>query len=287
MKLFIGLAFTAITAFALPSACPTATGTANAAFTGGASPSAKVPDATAGTDNVSTLVTAGGCTTTDLLFSNFAVSTTGSSGTPENPLPTAAGTYFAAAPTEYEALFSTRGPDGSADTTLNTKENGTETLVDTTSFAVSVNSGSPISTVTMTVSGIGIHASVGASGTYELEVCTGSTLVLAEACGTSQSSGAIALSTSTSLSTTIIISPGSNFVEVIDTATLICSGCTTNESGYLAFSDELNPEPSTFILMGTALAAVGLLRFRASRMRSSRIKDSTAPLTATSASGGV
>jgi len=206
------------------------------------------------------------------------VSASNSASTPDSPTPSAAGTYLASTVSgnEDNLLFSTlrgtnTGPDGgNNDGTDNTKVNGTDRLSDTTSYAVAAGSADLLN-VELIVSGIDIHASAGGGGSVEIETCVGSTLANAMSAGCSAGTlqtQTITLSTASSLNTTITFASPAQFVGVTDVIAVACNLCTTNESGFLAWSnnfDDSSPEPSTFVLMGTALAAVAFLAYRRRR----------------------
>jgi hypothetical protein len=275
--------FCAGTAFAAPSACPTTTGTLDRTFTGGTALSVTAPsELTTGVDDLATINgnSTPGCTAVNLAFSNFAVTSVLNSGTIEtgNALPDVGGTYLASTAGTLEdtlTLATLLADTSETPQTLSTidhldnlKVNETENITDTTSYSIAAAGSTRVYSVTLDVDGITV--ATGGSGSVEIETCTGSTLAIADAC----SGGAgtvltktIALSTAASLDTEISLTNPAAFVFVTQVINLVSTAASTDETGFLTFSDQFeeSPEPSTFILLGTALAAIGLLRLRASR----------------------
>jgi hypothetical protein len=87
--------------------------------------------------------------------------------------------------------------------------------------------------------------------------------------GTSFSStGTIALIQEASEVASLGLSSHPKNIDVTEVFTLTCTtACGFDETGFLTWSDQFeeSPEPSTFILLGTALAGIALLRLRSHR----------------------
>jgi hypothetical protein len=283
------LAFTAMTSFASINNCPVTTGSLSRTFTGGPTYSGVVvPGSTTGTPLANSLSALGtvGCTAIDLNFSNFAVSTT---GTNENALASLAGTYLSVTPTGTTQtgpdtlLFATLQGDGTGadnaqnDGVDNYKVNNSETFTTTQSYAVTDSASRGIFEVLLTVNDITI--ATGGSGSFGIDTCLKGTgtnnptgnITSQAACnkavggtGVFQTS-TITLAQLASQTASISFASHPTYVNVTQVITLT-GGTGINETGFLTFSDQFeeSPEPSTFVLMGTALAAVVFTRFRAS-----------------------
>jgi hypothetical protein len=270
------------TALGAPAACPTSTGSVTRTFTGGTAFTVTVPGAST-TNNLANLTTTGttGCLAADLSFSNFSVT---SSGTNENAIPTAAGTYLSETPNADTLLFSTlqgagTGGDGALnDGTDNTKVDNGETMTTTLSYGVSDSKGNVLG-VDLTVNGITIAA--GGSITAIIDTCaqgtgghapTAGNITTQAACNTAvggigiftQSNGGTATSLATGQSQTIDLSLSSSSFVNVTQVFQFTGGSGTNETGFLTFGDNFTetPEPSTFVLLGSALAGAAALRLR-------------------------
>jgi hypothetical protein len=280
------VALLAMPAFAAPAACPTSIAPITRTFSGAGAPTWTVNAPGSSTvNNLAGLTTAGttGCFATDLTFSAFAVSSI-STGTLDSPAPTAAGTYLAQSPNADTLLFSGlqgagTGADGAQDDgTDNLKVDTTETLSSTLSYAVQDSKSSGLFGIGLTINGITVNT--GGSGTVTLDTCSKTTSIATgittlAACttagGTWLTSTAIALVQGQTQN--VSLSFGAThpaFVDVTEIFSLACTSCTTTETGLLSFDNQFAeaPEPSTFGLLGTALAGIGAMAFRKRRVRS-------------------
>jgi len=288
MKPLFIIAVTGITAFAGINSCPVTTGSVNRTFTGGPTYSnVVVPGAGTGnplSNSLSALdAAAGGCTTIDLTFSNFALV---SSGTNEGTLPSLAGTYLSVTPTGTTQtgpdtlLFSAlqgngTGADGASnDGVDNFKLNNNEAFTTTMSYGVADSAGTGILAVVLTVNDITISA--GGSGFVTIDTCSkGATVITgsitsAAAC-TAAAPGAVFTSTTITLaqlasqSATVSLASTPTYVNVTQVISLTCNACGINETGFLTFSDQFleTPEPSTFVVLVPLLCLMVYRRFRA------------------------
>ncbi len=295
MRLLSALLLSTLGAFASTNNCPgnstsgPTPGSITSTLAGGPTYSNITVPGASTTNNLTAVNGGGGCTAIDLSFNNFAVT---SSGTNENALPTAAGTYVSITPagttqtSPDTLLFSTVQGDGSNatdgglnDGVLNTKVIGSESFNSTMSYGVTNSSATGIYAVVLTVNAITISA--GGSGTVTIDTCLQGTgadqptgnITNAVACKIASGGGmgagifqssTITLAQLASQSTTISLATNSAYADITQVIKLNCSSCGTNETGFLTFSDQFDesPEPSTFVLLGTALAGVALLRFR-------------------------
>lgn len=285
MKLPLVFALTSISALAGINSCPVTTGSLNRTFTGGPTYSnVVVPGATTGplfSNSIGTLGTAG-CTTIDLTFSNFALSSTGSN---EGNLPSAAGTYLSVTPTGTTQtvpdtlLFATlQGNGTSTDNTENDgvdnfKVNNSESFTSTMSYSVADSVGTGVLGVMLTVNDITI--STGGSGSVTIDACSnGATVITGSITSAAQctaaSSGAV-FSTATitlaqlaSQSATLAFASHPTYVDITQVISLTCSSCGSDETGFLTFSDEFmeTPEPSTFVVLAPLIALLAFRRFR-------------------------
>jgi hypothetical protein len=281
------LAFTAMTSFASINNCPVTIGSLSRTFTGGPTYSGVVvPGSTTSTplaNSLSALGTAG-CTAIDLTFSNFAVVGT---GTNENTLPSLAGTYLSVTPTGTTQtgpdtlLFATLQGDGTGadgaqnDGVDNYKVNNSETFTTTQSYAVTDSVATGILEVLLSVNDITI--ATGGSGSVSIDTClkgTGTTnptgnITTQAACNTAVGgtgvfqTSTITLAQLAAQTAAIYLTGHPTYVDVTQVITLT-GGTGGNETGFLTFSDQFEetPEPSTFLLLGPALALAG---FRAAR----------------------
>jgi hypothetical protein len=273
------LGFTSTIAIAAPAACPTSVASLSRTFSGTGAPSwtVNVPGSST-TNNLANLTTAGttGCFATDLTFSAFAVSST-DTGTLDTPAPTTAGTYLAQNPNPDTLLFSTLqgsglGADGAQDDgTDNTKVDTTETLATTVSYGVSDSVGTGLFGVELTINGITVQT--GGSGSFTIDSCSkGATVITGNitTAGQCTTAGGNVFSTSGPITLmqgqtqSVSLSFGAThptFVDLTEVFNLACTSCGTTETGFLSFDNDFfeSPEPSTFALFGTALAAIGAI----------------------------
>ncbi len=287
MRLLLTLVFAAIAAFASPSACPTSTNTLDRTFTGGSAMTTTAPsETTAGTDDLTTINTAAGCTAINLTFSNFTQAYT---ATLENGNPGLSGSYLAstAGTNQDTLLFSTvladtsEGPPqvvSTIDSVDNTKANSSDSGSDTYSYTAQVGSGPGILSIQLSVNAITV--ATGGSGTVTIYTCqkgtgstnpTGATTTQA-ACNAAVGGGAavgvfksavVTLATDDSGGITNSISLGSAAAYVDVTQVLSITGAsTTSETGFLTWDDtfEETPEPATLGLIGVGFVALGFAR---------------------------
>jgi hypothetical protein len=296
MKLLPGSARIAIIGLTLLSAslswgttnsCPSSTSsTISRTLTSGPTYSGvQVPGTGTSTNGALTNANAGngaglGCTAVNLTFNNFTVA---SSGTNESSLPNAsvegtAGATYIAQTTADLLLFSTlqgagTGADGSAqDGTLNYKVDQSESMTAATAFTVA-DSKTSILSVTLSVNDITI-ASADGSGTASFYVCEGGTFTgggggvnAPTGCssgGTLVKDANVALIQEANQTITLALPLHPATIDVEQIFTLSSSAATTDETGFLTFDDQFqeSPEPSTFILLSTSLAAVAVLKHR-------------------------
>jgi hypothetical protein len=268
--------FTSTFAMAAPAACPTSIASLSRMFSGTGAPTwtVNVPGSST-TNNLANLTTAGttGCFATDLTFSAFAVSST-DTGTLEHAAPTALGTYLAESPDADTLLFSSLqgtglGADGAQDDgTDNFKVDTTETLGTTVSYGISDSKATGLFGVELTIDGITVQT--GGSGSFTIDSCSkGATVITGSITTTGQCTAAGGNVFSTSGPITLVqgqtesvsLSFGAThptFVDLTEVFNLACTSCATTETGLLSFDNDFfeSPEPSTFGLLGTALAAI-------------------------------
>lgn len=233
----------------------------------------------------------GGCTAVDLSFSNFNNSTFTGAGA--DGIETAAGTYMAETPAGTgdnpltnpdTLLFATvRGAaDIDTDGDNNDGNNNWVGIKDagvTDDITYNV-AGAVVNNILLTV--YQPHIDSGATGSITVDICEGAApntqittlLACTAAGGTSFVTSTLALSTkSGTLTLNVPLAAFPNAFDITTEIDLDATG-TNKVAGFDAFSEEFDegaPEPSTFVLLGTALAAVGLLRLRARRIRSNRL----------------
>jgi hypothetical protein len=278
-------AFMVVTSVALASLNSCVTSTANQTLSNTGTQDQNgyvvaVPNATG--DPLSTVNNANGtglgCTTTDLTFSNFVVA--GAAGL--NPAATTATTYLAAtSATNLE--FATINQNTTADTTNNfISSSGGDAYTDNILNSVSV-SGAKVYGIDISVSGYEV-TNTGAL-TFTLYVCNGGTATgtaFTTCTGTGNPGGTLISATysipvNTLNSGTVVLPfdisiPAGTTAFYMDTAigidgsgTVSSNGNTNTFLGDYNETFELSPEPSTFILLGSALAGLGALRLRKSR----------------------
>jgi hypothetical protein len=289
MKILLIFVLAGACAFAAPGTCPTATSTLTPTDDPfGKNPTVEtVPDSLSAnhlTQDNGKNGPALGCTAVDLTFNNFAI--TGNSGVGGVAAPSPGATYLAESltGTTTDLLFYTLNGNGSGadananDGVVNTAVTGTATQTTTLSYNVSDVGGS-ICTVGGIVSFIRIQAN--STGTAILDVCAGTTdigpITDSGTCTSDggtffQSGGGTATTLSTTTNPNNSVSLGSISVggftnlAVTEVFVLTCgigSTCAAQD-GFTTFDDTFNeaPEPSTFALLGTALALVAWLRHR-------------------------
>ncbi|HEV1287101.1 MAG TPA: hypothetical protein VNU44_17400 [Bryobacteraceae bacterium] len=265
--------------------CPNTT--ANRSVSNGSTSNAvTIPGA--GPGNSLTTLGSVGCTAVDLTFSNFNNSTFTGAG--QNGIETLAGTYLAETPagvgnnpqTNPDTLLfatvrgtATSGADGNNnDGNNNWVTSGAGVIADQITYNVG-NSGNNataviyglVLTVTEPVIQVG-----GASGSIVVDICEGASpqtqITSAKACttagGTAFLTSTLTLATNPSQTLSVAFSTP---VSALDITTVINlnGGGGPHVAGFDTFSEqwEESPEPSTLILLGPALAGVGLLlRYR-------------------------
>jgi len=270
---FIGLPL----AFGSINNCPN--GTANSSVSNGAGTSTQTIPGVPGTP-ANDFVSLGsvGCTAVDLTFSNF----TGTfSGAGDNGIESLAGTYMAETPAGIASpdtlLFATvrgaaTGPDGDPNDGNNNwvTTHGTGTITDDLSYSVS-DSAAAVSSIVLTAFGASIDSS--ASGSITVDVCKGitssATITTSGACttagGTAFVTMQLPLATLASQNLTVSLGTPSNAFDITTEIALVTNGGNGKFGSLDTFTesfDEGVPEPSTFVLLGTALAGIGVLRAR-------------------------
>jgi len=231
---------------------------------------------------------AGGCTAIDLAFTNFAVSATGNSG---NAL-TTGNTYLLVDPSGTtqtspdSLLFATvRGTGtgggavdgGSEDGVNNYVVTGANTYAITNSFDVTDGGGTLLLDILQTVGDIGMTSK--SSGNVTLYTClqgTGTTaptgpVTTQAACNTAAGANGVTtfgifqtevqtLSTAASLQMDLVLSTPTTYADVTQVINL-SGGGGTDTGGFVTLDDQFDetPEPSTFVLLGTALAVVAFM----------------------------
>jgi hypothetical protein len=244
----------------------------------------------------------GGCTAVDLNFSNFNNSTFTGAGM--NGIETAAGTYMAETPAGTSNNPGTN-PDvllfgtvrGAANVGIDGNNNdgnnnwvvghGNGEITNDITFNVANsgnNPGAAIRNIVLTAYDPNIDPST--SGTITLDICEGAapnTQITTSAACTSAGGTAFvtsSLTLATSLAGTLTLSvPLIALPNAFDITTVIDlknNGGTGHFAGLDAFSEEFDegtPEPSTFVLMGTALAVIGALRLHARGKAAVRATD--------------
>lgn len=233
-----------------------------------------------------------GCTGVDLYLSNFNNSTF--TGTGSNGIETAAGTYLAetpagTSPSNDTLLFATVrgganvGTDGDNDDGNNNwvAAGNSASVTDDITYNVSNSGNNPtavINNILLSVFQPNIDPS--ANGSIVVSVCEGAApntqITTALECTTAGGSNFIqstlTLSTGT-LETLNVPLPDLPSAFDITTEVDLSGGGGSHVAGIDAFSETLDettttsstPEPSTFVLLGAALAGVGLLRRRGRR----------------------
>lgn len=267
-----GLLLCAMLARATPNACPTAT-TTQSVSNGASSASVTVPAAGPGNDTT-TINSAGGCASVNLILNNFTLVTNSTIGF--NGVLTLGGTYLATSPADT-ALFSSVRGSGASSIDGNNDDGNNNFVSKSSSAGHSVNwdfaytvSASPyfVSRIVLTVNQPVVET--GTSGSLQLFVCQGGTqtgVFTAGSCaggGTLVSSPVFTLSTGTSNQFMFGLSANQTYVDVTTVITL--TGAGSKFAGFDTFSEEfVAPEPATFVLLGTALASIGCLRHRRKR----------------------
>jgi PEP-CTERM motif-containing protein len=233
-----------------------------------------------------------GCTAVDLMFSQFGNSTF--TGTGMNGAETLAGTYLAETPAGTgnnpltnpdTLLFGTvRGAtnvntDGDNNDGLNNWiSNRNNPLTDDITYSVSNSGNNPAAVIysvllTVTNGFLGTNGTGVASGSFTIDICEGtaanSQITSAGACTTAGGTAFDQMTLSfTNLTPQTLNVPLTGPQSALDITTEIDLSTTgTNRAGFDAFSERFNesptvPEPSTFVLLGSALAGIAFLRRR-------------------------
>jgi hypothetical protein len=286
------VALTSMSAFGAINNCPTSSTSLSRTFTGGSPYTVTVPGTgTGGTpgtpiSNSLTGVNAtSGCTAIDLTFSNFSIA---SAGTNENTLPSLDGTYMFLSPSgttqtnpDTVTFADLQGTGLGADNKVNDGADNYKvqatSFTTTQSYDVTDSTGPGIEAIVLTVFGVTIQA--GATGSIMLDICQQGTgahtpngaVTTGPECDTAVGGTGgvfqhvtLTLSTAASLTAELFPTGHSGYVDVTQVISLTGATGATNETGFLTFSDQFqeSPEPSTFLLMGSALAGVVALHLR-------------------------
>jgi hypothetical protein len=221
-----------------------------------------------------------GCGATDETFGNFFVS--GFSATGGDTTFTTATDSFATA-NAVANLYTVSGGVSLAAAGFDTTATETGNFALLTQFGtltgVKPVTNDSVDRIELTLTGVDLPGQQFGGNTSSIEVtilaCVGTTTAPAAtftAC-TTGTAETITL-TASNATGTAITGATENFILTLPTATSVISvddtiKLTSNNNGAASFTgfdeDFESPEPSTFVLLGTALAAVGLLRFRARR----------------------
>jgi hypothetical protein len=236
---------------------------------------------TANSLNTASLAGSVGCTAVDLTFSNFTV--TGSGGA--NGALTAGGTYVAETPAGVTANpganpdlltfasvrgAATSGADGNNNDGNNNFESNqsTNAVSDDIAYAVSAAAGSKIYAIVLTITDPGI-VSPNATGTFQLDVCTGGTAtgIHTTSCPSGNLVRSAVFNLTSAASQTFSLSFSSPVTYADLTTVIALNGSAGNVAGFGTFSEQFDeaPEPSTFVLLGGALVAMGGLYRRRKR----------------------
>ena len=258
--------------------CPNST--SSASFSNGVAASLQtIPGSgatTANSLNTASLAGSVGCTAVDLTFSNFTV--TGSGGA--NGALTAGGTYVAETPAGVTGNpganpdvltfasvrgAATSGADGNNNDGNNNFESNlfTNGVSDDIAYAVSAAAGSKIYAIVLTITDPVVQnlALPTATGTFQIDVCVGGTATGIHT--TSCPSGTLVQSPvfnlASAASQTFALSFSSPVTRADITTAIALNGFVTNVAGFGTFSEQFDeaPEPSTFVLLGGALVAMG------------------------------
>jgi hypothetical protein len=259
--------------------CPTATGT-------------HVNTLLAGSNGMTaaTGVSSGGCLATDQTFGNFGVV---ASGTAMTTVPTGANVdaFTTSNPVAQDITFN--GITFSESATFN--NTGTVNITDWTQFGsgTAPATNAAVQEVSFVFTGVNLPAEIAghdSSLTLAVTICenpttvpggnnntalatfttcagTGGTLVTQTFTVTNATGTAITNATETFNVPLISVKD----IAIDATISLLDNDAATSFTGFS--EDFLSPEPSTFILFGTALAAIGLLRFRARRKVAVRVTE--------------
>jgi len=229
---------------------------------------------TAGTiEDPNNSYTAGTCKTVDVTFSNFSesgYSIAGSTGGThsEGPDPTVTGTYVATNGTAISFLTT-----DTSDTTQNWTVSAvggstTSSHADLTEdvFFGATTSTTVIGEVSVVASWGAIHQTGGGSSytaTVELLICPGVTTFTAGCTGEQMVTTANGGSNSNVIATILLSTPVTSIAveDIVTIDAFATSGNTVNIT-LDSFTDAINPEPSTFVLLATGIAAVAFLRRR-------------------------
>jgi len=278
MKILIGCIMLSSLASAATNNCPNTTAS-SPVNNGVTTDTTTIPGAGPGND-LTTL--AAGCTAVNLTFSNFALDNHGTTGTGSSVL-TLGGTYFAETPagvgnpltTPDNVLLATvRGTaaintdgdvnDGSNNWVSNSNS-AQHSVNNDLAFLVTEGGVLKLSALTVTITNPVVQGN--ASGSVTVFVCEGGTatgiVTTGGACtGGTLVSHVFTLTTAATQSFTFNFASPQTRIDVTSSI-LLQGGTASAASGFdtLGFSFiEITPEPSTFVLLGSALACVGLLR---------------------------
>jgi hypothetical protein len=241
---------------------------------------------TANSLNTASLAGSVGCTAVDLTFSNFTV--TGSGGA--NGALTAGGTYVAETPAGVTGNpganpdvltfasvrgTATSGADGNNNDGNNNFESNlfTNGVTDDIAYTVSAAAGSKIYAIVLTITDPVVQNVLlnTATGTFQIDVCVGgsATGINTTSCPSGTLVQSPVINLATAASQTFALSFSSPVTRADITTAITLNGLVANVAGFDTFSEQFDeaPEPSTFVLLGGALVAMGgLYRRRKKRV---------------------
>jgi len=283
MKLLIGFSLLSSFALAATNNCPNTT--ASSPVSNGVTTDTTTIPGTGPGNDLATL--AAGCTAINLTFSNFTLDNHNTTGTGSSAL-TLSGTYFAETPAgvvnpllspDNVLLATVRGTAATnTDGDVNDGSNNWVSNSNSAQHAVNndlaflVNEGGSLGLSGLTVTITNPVVQGNATGSVTVYVCEGGTATGIVTTGGQCTGGTLVshvltLTTSPSQSFTFNFALPQTRIDVTS-AILLQGGTASAVSGFdtIGFSFiEVAPEPSTFVLIGSAFAFVGLLRRRQKR----------------------
>jgi hypothetical protein len=293
-KIGMMLVLAACSALATVNNCPSGTATATVSSGAGTNPNVPIMGAGGSPANDFASLGAPGCTNVDLNFNNFAGSF---SGTGANGILTLAGTYFASTPsgTAYDPLTSPTSVlissvRGAANVSTDEDNNdGNNNFISKTSsgshhvndsLAFVITDSNPtllINSINVTVN---FPVNQGVTGTITFNTCLGGTvtgIVTGAGSCTSGTFFATAMTLVTGNSQAFLITLPSAQSRIDFTSAIVLAGAGNNYVGFdsIGFSfQEAAPEPSTFVMLGSALIGLGVLGYRRRKSRSQSSRPS-------------